>query len=322
MKSKSLVATKQVRRRKMDAVVKARVEVAKELQSVYAKFEPWVEKRRVGRLGKGRMFDCCVRAAVSKLFDFNNAIIELATQDKAIPAYFVAGTLRGCCEDLIVLAYLQDVSNSRRDKILGIWLAHELQTNLLTQTRFFRKNRPFQNTLGLSDHAALQKLAAKIQRQWKALACNVRGDKVAPSTWSLAKRSGVVEVYDFFYRFSCDIVHFNPAVLLRFGWADDPRKPRFAASNFNLYYLDFGLVYGAYLWCLFLQLLRPNLRGSAKARAAEKELVKWLKRHERWPEMVTREEMNMPPPKPSFLSFAARIAATLEHKPIIRRRRQ
>lgn len=296
-------------------------EAAKELQAIYAKFEPWLETRRVGKLRKGRMFDCCVRSATAKLFDFNTSIVTLVLQKKPIPAFFVAGSLRGSCEDLIVLGYLQDVPNIQRDEILSNWLSHEIHTNVLTQTAFFRKNRPFQNILATSDQTVLQKHITLVHPHWKALGFNLKPDGIAPSTWAMAKKAGISEVYEFFYRFSCDIVHFNPAVLLRFGWADDPSKPRFDASNFDLYYQSFGLVYGAYLWCLFLQLLRRNLRGSKESRVAEKELVKWLKHHERWPEMVTREELNLPPAKPNFLALLARISQASGHKPLIRRRR-
>jgi Family of unknown function (DUF5677) len=297
-------------------------EIAKELKTIYKKFEPWLETRRVGKLRNGRIFDCCVRSAISKLFDFNTSIITLALQAKPIPAFFVAGSLRGSCEDLIVLGFLQNVPNAQRDEILSNWLFHEIQTNVITQTSFFRKNRPFQNVLASEDQAVLQKYVAAVHPLWKALGFSLKPDSIAPSTWAMAKQAGISEVYEFFYRFSCDIVHFNPAVLLRFGWGDEPSKPRFDASNFDLYYQSFGLVYGAYVWCLFLQLLRRNVRTSKGARSAEKELVKWLRMHERWPEMVTREEMNLPPAKANILTLLTRIALAQDHKPLIRRRRK
>jgi hypothetical protein len=298
-------------------------EVAQELEVIYARFEPWLETRRVGKLRKGRMFDCCVRSAVSKLFDFNKSIVDLAQKEKPIPAYFVAGSLRGSCEDLIVLGFLQDVSNPQRDQILSNWLFHEVHTNVLTQTTFFQKQRPFQSVLASSDQTALQNRVAAIQPIWKSLGfTHLKPDAIAPSTWALAKRAGIGEVYEFFYRFACDIVHFNPAVLLRFGWADDPSTPRFTASNFDRYYQSFGLVYGAYLWCLFLQLLRKNLGGSVESRAAEKQLIKWLKMHERWPEMLTPEEMNLPGIKPmSALQIIHQVHLAHKQPTIIRRRR-
>lgn len=296
-------------------------EVAKELKAIYAKFDAWVDSRRVGRMRQGRYFDCCVRASVSKLFDFNKAIAKLASEEEPFPAYFLAGSLRGSCEDLIVLGYLQDVPNQQRDQILSTWTFHEMHTNVLTQTTFFKKNRPFQNILASSDRRSLEKHVAVVTPLWKALGFNLKPDAIAPSCWSLARKAGITEVYEFFYRFSCDMVHFNPAVLLRFGWAPEPCKPRFAAANFNLYYQSFGLIYGAYLWCLFLQLLRKNLRGTKESRAAEKELIKWLDRAERWPEMLTREEMNLPPPKFDVLQLVVKMHFEETRKSIIRRKR-
>jgi len=39
-------------------------------------------------------------------------------------------------------------------------------------------------------------------------------------------------LYDFIYRLTCDVVHFNPQVLLRSGWGDLPNV-RFSTGTLN-----------------------------------------------------------------------------------------
>lgn len=297
-------------------------EEAKELREIYARFSPWLEARRSGALRAGRFFDCCLRSAVSKLFDFNTAITSLAANDKVIPSFFVAGTLRGSCEDLIILDFLRSISNKTRDPLLIAWASHEIETSILNQTPFFEKHRPFQPILKSKDPSSIQPSLTAIQAIWDSLGFKLKPKAIAPSTWTLASKAGLKEVYDFFYRFSCDFVHFNPVVLLRFGWGDDPAKPRFSASNFDVYYRRFGLIYGAYLWNLFIQLLKPNLRLTEEAKMAQSDLTKWLRMNERWPEITTHEELGKPDPKQSVFEPLHRIYLAETQNKLFRRRRQ
>lgn len=297
-------------------------EEAKELQDIYAGFAPWLENRRSGVLRSGRFFDCCLRSALAKLFDFNQSVTRMAIHEKPIPSFFIVGSLRGSCEDLITLDFLRSISNKVRDPLLKAWINHEIKTNVLTQTPFFEKHRPFQPVLKSKDPASVQPSLTAAQAIWSSLGFKLKANAIAPSTWALANKAGLKEVYEFFYRFSCDLVHFNPVVLLRFGWGDEPSKPRFAASNFNIYYERFGLIYGAYLWSLFIQLLKPNLHLTEEAKKAEIDLIKWLKMNERWPEITTHEELDMPDPKQSIFESLHRIHLAETQKKLFRRKRK
>lgn len=281
-------------------------EISSRFDGFLGQFEPWVETQRVGQMREGRVFACCVKSSLAKIFDFGRGITSLEGTGDQIPAYFVSGSLRGICEEVIILSYLQEQPNSHRDQLLTKWVAFDLHSNLSSQGRFFKSYRPIQNVLAFNDEAKLAEMANELRSEWTKLGWNLRGNQTSPSTWAIAKEAGLRDLYDYFYRFACDLVHFNPGVLLRFGWGADPKKPKFSASNFNAYYQHFGLVYGAYFWCLVLQLLRRSHRMPKEFRPVETEMIDWLFRIERWPEMVTREELNIPTPKPRLLEFLMR----------------
>ncbi|MCB0782336.1 MAG: hypothetical protein KDC03_22845, partial [Flavobacteriales bacterium] len=299
------------------------VDQARELDKLYRQHSAWVEKRRQGVLREGRLFASCARSALAKLYDFNRTITRIILAHEPIEAFFLAGTLRGICEDVIVLSYLNEVPNRNRDKLLYGMLKLGISSNLTGQAAFFSKNRPQQPVLHPGRDANTRMKREALQAEWEMLGWTLGRRQSSPSTRDIAQRSGLVEVYDFFYRFACDIVHFNPGVLLRFGWGDDDRSFRYSANNYNIYYQSFALVYGAYLWCLMLQVLRRHLKLPAAERDVEKQIITWLHQHKRWPEMVTWEEMNLDRPNARVNDFIHDVLVRLrvEGKPIIRRKK-
>ncbi len=66
------------------------------------------EFRRIGelRIGEDTWFEGVKRAAIIKSFEF---CLEVYRDDKAANPFFLAPTLRGICEDLIVVAFLQNL---------------------------------------------------------------------------------------------------------------------------------------------------------------------------------------------------------------------
>ena len=277
--------------------------ISSKFDEFLTQFEPWVETRRVVQMKRGRFFNYCVRSSLAKVFDFGRGMISLEASRDQIPAYFVSGSLRGICEDVIILCYLIEIPNNLRDQLLWKWIEYDMQKNLSSQEKFFSSYKPFQNVLTSSENVDLVKLADGLRIAWNELGWNLRNKQTRPSTWMIAKDVGIPDLYDFFYRYTSNLVHFNPSVLLRFGWGPDLNKTKFSTSNFNNYYLCSGLVYGAYFWCLTLQLLRKSHRLPKDLRAVEKEMVEWLFRIVRWPEMVTREEHNILPPKTEFMEI-------------------
>ena len=124
-----------------------------------------------------------------------------------------------------------------------------------------------------------------------------------PPIRQLAERSlpGVLEiVYDFIYRLTSGEVHSNPRALLRLGWGNSetldkfPDRTTFSTSHLGLYHLKVIQIYGAYLLCLWLELVPQDLGINKEEQVAVVELRKYLLSILRWPEMVTFEEMNVP----------------------------
>jgi hypothetical protein len=103
-------------------------------------------------------------------------------------------------------------------------------------------------------------------------------------------------LYDYLYRLTSGMVHFNPQVLLRSGWGGPPVF-HFSPKNFNRYYQAFARTYSVLLFCLYFELFGRFLRAGANVRNLVVEMRKDLLLEPRWPEMVTYEEMNLKPPK-------------------------
>ena len=283
--------------------------ISSEFGKFLAQFEPWVETRRVAQIEEGKFFDSCVKleegkffdsyvkSSLAKVFDFGQGMISLESSRDLIPAYFMSGALRGICEDVIVLCYLLEKPSENRENLLKKWVEYDLYKNLLSQGKFFRKYRATQNVLTINDgEAELGKQAEGIRDEWVNLGWSRNMLRhTNPPTRAIAEEAGILYLYDFLYQFSCELVHFNPRVLLRSDIRDDPKKQMFSASNFNKYYLYAGLVYGAYLLCLNLQLLQESHRMPKKLRAVEEMMHDWVFRIYRWPEMVTASECKNPP---------------------------
>ena len=121
----------------------------------------------------------------------------------------------------------------------------------------------------------------------------------------MAEKSGVELlkfVYDFIYRLTSGAVHFNPQVLLRLGWGPfipstlTLSKVTFSSNNMSSYYNAINQIYGSFLLSLYFELFEGFLLPNEKEKAAVVRLREYLLDERRWPEMVTFEELNLPPP--------------------------
>jgi hypothetical protein len=238
------------------------------------------------------IFGCALRAALAKSFEFT-AFVH--TEPAPEHGFFVTSTLRGVCEDLIVLSFIHKLAPETRNEALGLLMAKAVADGISAQSVFFEFARPWQPVLkppkdGQTDtDNKLKTIAASLG--WT-------GKKAWPSTWFMAKASGLAPIYSFVYATTSKWVHFSPHVLLRMGWggskddSSDETKWDFTTQNFVPYYVDFNRVYA-------LMLLLRMLRGPSNPllpsdvlptiEALERQLEKPL----RWPEDVTFEEMNI-----------------------------
>jgi hypothetical protein len=110
----------------------------------------------------------------------------------------------------------------------------------------------------------------------------------------MADKTDLLEVYDFIYNISSDVVHFNPRVLLRMGWGDTPQDVHFTTKNFARYYVRMCRTYGVLL--LLYQYQHFELQFPENAREVFSKLRYDIDSDLRWVESVTFEELNLKAP--------------------------
>lgn len=176
------------------------------------------------------------------------------------PVIFPGPGTPGICEDLILLEFLSSEPSEWREELIGALMMHELVDNLEAQYQFFHSLRPFQPILrpDKNQKESKQRLVAQLQRLWKAKGWSLSGNTIVPQVKQIAQKVELENLYDYIYKITCDMVHFNPKVLLRAGWGPK-RKMIFSFRNFSPYYAAFGQVYGVFLLVLNLELLGKHL---------------------------------------------------------------
>jgi hypothetical protein len=101
------------------------------------RLRPHVVRLGTGNLVKDGYFVCLSRAAIVKAFEFSRY-----AQTKVKEPFFLTATLRGICEDLIVLSFLSTLPT--RDAAVKALLDDSLQEGLERQTAFFEMTRSWQ----------------------------------------------------------------------------------------------------------------------------------------------------------------------------------
>lgn len=267
------------------------------LASRVAPLKPFAEKIATLRYPTKRLFSSLARASFTKAFEF----VELAAKKGPEEAFFLAPSLRGITEDIILLRFISGFPDNLRQKVLSN-MAHLMAAKALgDQERFFGTFRPFQPVLPAAA-MKMQEHRDELRTFWRTNGWpHLKKDM--PPVRQIAEKtdSGVLHVvYDFIYRLSSGIVHFNPQVLLRSGWGDIPSEATFSSKNMGNYYLQMSRVYGCYLLCLYFEFFGRILRPSHEEKAHVTSLREHLLEEFRWPEMITFEEMNVSVPQPSF----------------------
>lgn len=254
-----------------------------------------------GRMTRGRLFSMCVRASFSKCYEFN---LYSWNKKNAEGIFFSLPTLRGICEELIVLNYVKNLSNNERDQLLFSLMNHEVHTKLATQATFFSAARPMQPVLEPRlSQSALKKLEEEIRNIWRANGWPHMNRGVLPPVRQIAEKHGgdvLAKLYDYLYRLTSGTVHFSVGSLLRTGWGDKP-ECTFSIRHFTEYYTAFGRIYGSFMFCvyfeLFARILRPGKTVISRINVIRRSILSEV----RWPEMITFEEMNQPVPDPSII---------------------
>jgi hypothetical protein len=255
---------------------------------------------------KEGFFRCAMRASFVRSYQFAAYCHRIKYEKADEGCFFMASALRGSCEDLIALKFIRQLPRKLRDELMTIEMMLAVNKAVLEQTKFFRKERPFQDVIRLTGDPAqidaLKERRAEIGRTsglW-----NPGKDKKVPPMEQMAIKLGMREMYDYFYRVTSDVVHFNPRISLRSGWGDDPKRGKFSAANFARYYLGFCQTYSVMLFTMMARTFAVELTLSKEFRAGLTALEETIDNELRWPEAVTFEEMNRKPPSIILVTLA------------------
>ncbi len=236
------------------------------------------------------VYKCHLVAAYSKCFEFNLLVNKTRARKEAA---FYTSTLRGICEDLITLTFLKKQSTLDKDKILLNLMRLQLQDLIAAQSSFFKKNHSQQIVLDkYSEPDPLNDPMAILRDEWAKIGLNK--EKISPSVSHMATDAGLIELYQYLYAATSDMVHFSPHNLLRSGWSKKlDGNHNFSPLNFANYFNQFNRFYGAFLFVKFSQEFRKELKLDKETYKAIGELDQVLRLNSRWPELVTFEEMNV-----------------------------
>lgn len=282
------------------------------LRETYREIDSLIDRTEIGLQNR---FKPLVKAAFVKSLEFN--LLVNSSSDRKTSAFFFMPSLRGMCEDLITLAYIQKKFLDEDAKLMANALSDlNLVEHLEKQTNFFRLERPTQPTVTLSSKVqkAMRENAEKVLAELRVKA-SWGNDKLIPSVSHMATECGMIKLYEFVYHATSDLVHFSPHSLLRMGWGDlDKENFSYSTNNFNRYYLAFCQFYGTFLFIQFWRQFAKVLSFKNQIKPLVKRLDAAIQEEDRWPEIVSFEEMNKIPPNFSLARFQGKILATMSNR--------
>jgi len=237
-------------------------------------------------------FKLTVKIAFCKSIQLNQIVHKELFNENS---FLFLSTLRGICEETIVLKFIDElVSEGDKSELIKSLMKDSMFKELKEQRTFLNKYRPAQPVLNekLADHFEAEEIAEVLNRN------GINGKKI-PATATMADRIGLKELYEFIYRASCSFVHFNPRIMHRTVWYqnEDLTKSRISITNFNRYYFAFSSFYGSYLTGLLYKNFKAYLNLSKRNEKIIEDIIDLVRRKVHYPDLVTFEECNIERPK-------------------------
>lgn len=284
------------------------------LAKAVKRLAPLIAKVSSGSFANEGPFRCALRSSIVKAFEF-----AAVTHKKGMPPYFLAPTLRGICEELIVLSFLAPISS--RDALIECLSIDGVFQGLKGQESFFKETRPWQPVVRYTQsphdkvHADLLALAG-------AEGWTLRKHATLPTVRWMAESRGLLPLYDLIYAATSRYVHFTPHFLMRMAWTELDKTQKhdvplsteytFSTSHFHQYHAAFNRTYSAYMLTLMLRRFADEFPDKQKLERRTDAVEHALNEQLRWPELVTHEELNLDPPH-FMLRVMARAAFKLEN---------
>ena len=265
---------------------------SKNLGNVLGGFNPLVEDFSKSQSGGQNLFEKVTKAVFVKAYEFNRAIARSKSED----VYFMMSALRGICEEYIAVKFISAKLGEKKDQVIDLKFHEDLYRSAISQWKFFEKNHPIQILFYQDDFQTKKDdYTDKLRGLMTENNVQLFGKKASfPNARNMVAEPELLELHEYLYHATSSLVHFNPRILLRMGWGKSP-EITFSVKNFNDYYKHFASFYGAYL---FVKLCRWMISVDLIDKMIESSLQKMddlLKAQDRWPELVTFEEMNIGP---------------------------
>jgi len=242
------------------------------------------------------MFRGVLKASFIKCFEFAKFVHGYEIEKADEGSFFLSGALRGLSEDLIALKFIRKLKRKDRDEVAQIEMMSSTAQLIDKQAEFFRSKRPFQPVLTKSfDAAELDKAKDRLTTIGQSSKLWQTSRKLPP----IEQMANVVRLkafYNFIYRMTSRIVHFNVGVALRSGWGNSPKAVAFSSRNFCRYYLELNQFYGVYILVNFCRSFGKDLGLSSSFMKNLAGISSAVNDRLRWPEAITFEEMNQQNP--------------------------
>jgi Family of unknown function (DUF5677) len=234
-------------------------------------------------------FDLAATASIIKAYEF----CKKAAGESQDQSFFLLASLRGICEDYIVLKFIQEQADDVKNDVIRLRMLEETHESSIAQWNFFKDNHPAQRLYYKdSFEQETQQVRADLRKLMKGHPVRKRASM--PSVYYMADKVGMLPFYRYIYHATSQFVHFSPRLLLRMGW-DGPPRFTIATANFGDYYHHFSVFYGTFLLtAIFEWLCSTNSPAITDRNPPVLILLRnFLHDTSRWPELVTFEEMNI-----------------------------
>jgi len=219
-------------------------------------------------------------------------------------AFHCVGGLRSICEDLIVLKFISTLPVEDQNTLLLNEIVKTNHNSMRYQADFFGTFRVGQPVLnGSYTTEKLANINSQVDDVWRRHGWPNAKDGKWPPTEQLARKVGkgtVDVIYNYIFRLTSSTVHFSTRSLLRTGWGavtSDELEVTFSTKNMSNYFVAFCQVYGVFLLSVYFEFFPDLLKVTPKVQIHVQKMRVALAKLNRWPEMLTYEEMNRSIPK-------------------------
>ncbi|QJB45747.1 DUF5677 domain-containing protein [Dolichospermum flos-aquae] len=278
---------------------------SKSILDILLELKPYLDEISKGYIEKETKHCMILKSALRKNIEFNLFVWQQKQENQDKNSFFSVATLRGICEDIITLNFLNTLNKNDRNNIIDNLFHLDFLKTSVVQSDFFEKNRPLQPIFKkISDQSKLELEISQLENNIKNIANNYpnwKPDKykLLPSVKKMAEFCDLEELYDYLYAATSRWVHFNTNILLRMVWYEEEKQDLFyttSTENFYRYYLEFNRFYASYLLVKFYDIFQKELLFPQDCENLIEEIRIIHQKTPRWPELITFEEMNIQPP--------------------------